>query len=102
MTRHAKLLVTASLLGALIACDGPNEIAGREKDRAEAVVAGQEAPAHGPNERLGEARDQVIESDRKARDAVADALESRGDQIRQDADVAADRLDDEAQAARNN
>lgn len=83
------------------ACDGPKEQAGRERDRREAAAAGQNITGQGSNERLGEAQDRVDRADREARDAAAAALESRGDQLRRQADIEADKLDAQARAVRN-
>lgn len=97
MRRAALAGLILALLGA---CEGPNEKAGREKDRSAAVAAGQNFTGEGPNQRLGEAQDRVETADRNARDAAAAALESRGDQLRGQADIEADRLDKEARAVR--
>ncbi len=83
------------------ACDGPKEQAGRERDRAEAAAAGRNITGQGPNQQLGEAQDRVDRADRKAKDAQAAALESRGDQVRKQADIEADKLDDQARTVRD-
>jgi hypothetical protein len=83
------------------ACDGPNEQAGRERDRADAIAAGQNVTDEGPNERLGEAQDRLETADRKAKDSAADALESRGEQLRKQADIEADKLDAQARVVRD-
>jgi hypothetical protein len=88
------------ILISLGASQGANEKAGREKDQAEALANGQNVSGEGPNQRLGEAQDRVDAADRKAREASASALERRGDQLRGQADVEADRLDKEARAIR--
>lgn len=85
----------------LVACDGPNEKAGRKADRAAAVAIGDNSLAEGPNERLGEAKDRVERADLKANDAAADALERRGEQLRSEAGVAADQLDKRARKLRD-
>lgn len=81
-------------------CDGPNEKAGREADRAEAEAAGHNVTGEGPNERLGEAQDRVEKADARASDAAADALEKQGEQMRTQADLSADRLDEQARSLR--
>jgi hypothetical protein len=91
----------AALILALGACQGPNERAGREKDQADALANGQNVSGEGPNQRLGEAQDRVEAADRKVRDADASALESRGDQLRGNADIEADKLDKQARAVRD-
>jgi hypothetical protein len=85
---------------ALIGCDGPNEQAGREKDKAEATAAGQNYTGTGPNERIGEAEDRAANALRHERDAAADAIEAQGETIQRQADVTADRLSEEAKAIR--
>ncbi len=92
-------MILASL--ALGACQGPNERAGREKDQAEALANGQNVSGDGPNQRQGQAQDQVEAADRRTRNADAAALESRGDQIRGNADSEADKLDKQARAVRD-
>ena len=87
-------------ISALAACNGPNQQAGRERDRADAAAAGINVTGEGPNERLGQAQDRVDSADRKEKDAAARALESRGDQLRKQADVEADKLDEQARAVR--
>lgn len=91
----------AGLLLLLGACEGPNQKAGREKDRADAVATGQNVTSDGPNERLGEAQDRVDSADRKAREAAAAALQSRSAQLRGQADIEADRLDEQARKLRD-
>jgi len=98
---RSRLWTCVLLIPLVCGCDGPNEIAGRQRDRDEAMAVGQNITANGPNERIGEARDRVEEADRKARDAAADAMETRGDQLRKDADVEADRFDARARVMRN-
>lgn len=82
-------------------CDGPNEQAGRAEDRAAAIAAGDNSTTEGPNELAGEARDRVEKAERKAKEAAAEALEARGDQLRSSADIEADKLDAQAQAVRD-
>lgn len=92
--------VTASLALALCSCDGPKEQVGRTEDRADAAASGLNTTDEGPKELSGEAQDRVDEADREARDASADALEARADQLRQAADVQADQLDQKAEEVR--
>jgi hypothetical protein len=96
--------VTQACLGIflvlLAACDGPNEAKGRAEDRAEAAAAGLNLATEGPQERLGEAQDRVERADARARRAGAEALERRGDQLRAEAAMEADRLDEQAKAMR--
>jgi len=99
-TFMSKMGVALGCLAALGACDGPNEKAGRDADRAAAAAAGQNQTHEGPNERLGEARDRVERADTKATDAAADALERQGDAMRTKADLEADRLDEQARRLR--
>lgn len=98
MTRAAILLLAA--LADLAACEGPKEKLGREQDRNAAMASGQETTGEGPNERLGEAQDRADKADAKARDAAAGTLERQGDQLRANADLAADRLDEKAKLVR--
>ena len=82
------------------ACDGPNETAGRDRDRAAAAVNGVEPAGKGANEVAGERLDRAERAAEKVRDAQADALERQADQIRTDADLSADRLEDQAKKTR--
>lgn len=101
ISRTARSIVlTLACLASLSACDGPNEKAGRDADRAAAASAGQNMTDEGPRERLGEARDRVEKADARASDAAADALEKQGDQMRTQADIDADRLDEQARGLR--
>lgn len=88
------------LAAALISCDGPNETAGEEKDKAEAEAAGQNYTGSGPNERIGEAEDRAAAAARRERTSAAEAIEAQGENIQRQADVAADRLTEEARAIR--
>lgn len=94
------VLLALMCVTGLAACDGPNEKAGRDADRAEAQAAGHNVTGEGPNERIGEAQDRVVRADARASDAAADALEKQGDQMRTQADLAADRLDEQARSLR--
>lgn len=98
----AKGAALALALGLSVAgCDGPNEQAGRAEDRAAALAAGQNSTAEGPNELAGEEQDKVERAERNAKDAAADALEARGDQLRSSADIEADKLDAQAKTVRD-
>jgi hypothetical protein len=97
--RRLVSLAIACLCG-LSACEGPNESAGREQDRAIAANSSTPMDGTGPNQRLGEAQDRADRADAKARDAKADALESEADRLRTQGDIAADRLDAQAKTAR--
>ncbi len=99
-TLSGRSVVALACLVTLAACEGRNEKAGREADQAAAVAAGQNATGEGPNERLGEAQDRVDDANAEAADATADALERQGDQLRSEAGLAADRLDEKAKALR--
>lgn len=101
-TIHRAIVLPALLvaLSALAACDGPNEKAGRDADRSAAAAAGLNQSGEGPQERLGEAQDRVERADARANDARADALERQGEKLRSEADLAADRLDEQARALR--
>lgn len=101
----SKLGIRNSALGLALlllagGCDGPNEQAGRAEDRAAALAAGDNSTTEGPSERAGEVQDRVERAERNAKDAAADALEVRGDQLRSSADIEADKLDAQAQAVR--
>jgi hypothetical protein len=98
MTRSAILLLAA--LAVLPGCDGPKEKLGQEQDGNAAAASGQTLTGGGPNERLGEAQDRADKAAAKARDAAADTLERQGDQLRANADLAADRLDEKAKLVR--
>jgi hypothetical protein len=81
-------------------CDGPNERSGREADRAAAAAQGVNMSGEGSNELIGEAQDRAERAARKAVEARADALEDRADQLRREADAEAEKLDQQARAAR--
>lgn len=93
------VLIAAALLG-LSACDGPREDAGEVADNAAGVVSSEDAVQSGPNETLGEARDDAAESANEAREARADALEDAADESRATADQKADALEKQAEQAR--
>jgi hypothetical protein len=92
------LLLAPSLL--LAGCDGPNEKAGREKDKAAAAAAGIPYKGNGPNEELGEAQDRAIDAARDAREATASVLQEQAHTVKVEADVAADRLEQQAEEIR--
>ncbi|MFZ5706422.1 MAG: hypothetical protein ACOY5R_14325 [Pseudomonadota bacterium] len=94
-------ILTLACLASLTACDGPNEKAGRDADRAEAAAMGENVTGEGPRERLGEAQDRVEKADARASDAAAEALEKQGDQLRTQADFEADQLDEQARGLRD-
>lgn len=91
----------ATGLLALSACDGPNEVAGREQDRAAALANNSSQVGEGANEARGEALDRSQDAAAAVREAKADALERQGDQMRTDADIAADKLDQQAKRVRD-
>src|SRR3546814_1010893 len=62
---------------ALTACNGPNQEAGREQDKASATARGEPYSGSGPNERLGEVRDRAAAAEKNVRDAAADALKAQ-------------------------
>src|SRR3546814_1697779 len=59
---------------ALTACNGPNQEADREQDKASATARGEPYSGSGPNERIGEVRDRAAAAEQNVRDAAADAL----------------------------
>lgn len=95
-----RLILVAAALAGLASCDGPNEKAGRKADQAAAAQSGSNYTGEGVNERLGEAKDKVERANAEAADAAADALERRADEIRTQADLAAERLEEQAKAVR--
>lgn len=92
-------ILTACLL-ALAACDGSREDAGEVADNAAGVVPSEDSLQSGPNETLGETRDEAAQSANDAREAQADALEDEAAQPREEADQKADALEDQAERAR--
>src|SRR3546814_15905682 len=58
---------------ALTACNGPNQQAGREQDKASATDRGEPYRGSGPNERIGEVRDRRAAAEQTVRDAAAEA-----------------------------
>src|SRR3546814_18151882 len=63
---------------ALTACNGPNQEAGREQDKASATARGEHYSGSGPNERIGEERDRAAADEQNVWEAAADALKARG------------------------
>lgn len=84
----------------LAACEGANEKAGAERDRAAAAAAGQNYSGDGPNERMGETLDRAERDTARATDAAADAAEAKGREIRSQAEIEADRLSEQARDIR--
>lgn len=101
MNRIFAASALAATLTLVAACDGPNEKAGREADRAAAAAVGQNISGEGPQERLGEAQDKLEDAAADARDAAADAIERQADEVRAKTEVAADTLDERARAVRD-
>lgn len=96
--RH--LLPLLLVPGLLAGCDGPNEKAGKEKDKAAAAAAGVPYRGNGPNEQLGEAQDRAADAATGARRAEAVSLRKQARTVKADADVQADRLEQQARAIR--
>lgn len=92
-------IIAAAML-VLTACDGAREDAGERADNAAGVVSSEDAVESGPNETLGEARDDAAESADEAREARADALEDAADESRATAAEKAEALEREAEKAR--
>ncbi|HEX8384508.1 MAG TPA: hypothetical protein VF592_14180 [Sphingomonas sp.] len=93
-------ILAVAALFALAACDGAREDAGEQADNAAGVVSSEDAVASGPNETLGEVRDDAAESANEAREARADAMEDAADESRAAADQKADTLEEQAEQAR--
>jgi hypothetical protein len=68
------------IIASLGACDGPNKQAGRERDRAEATAGGRMSPAKVRTDGLAKRR--------------------TGSRARRQADIEADKLDEQARAVR--
>jgi hypothetical protein len=92
--------VLIALLG-LAACDGPNEKAGKEQDRAAATAAGVDYKGSGPAERAGEVQDNADNAARDAKEAETKAIDAKARNIQKQADVAAEKLEAEADAVRD-
>ncbi|GLI98809.1 MULTISPECIES: hypothetical protein [unclassified Sphingobium] len=99
-SRLGVVFAIASALG-LGACDGPNETAGQAQDRASALANNSTQVGEGMNEVRGRALDRSLQAAQEVQEAKADALEKQGDQMRVNADIAADRLDAQAKKVRN-
>lgn len=84
----------------LSACEGPNEKAGKARDRA-AATAGSSYAGEGPAERIGKAQDRAAKAASDARNAEANSLRRQADAVRAGADVKADRLEQQAQSVRD-
>src|SRR3546814_11076425 len=80
---------------ALTACNGPNQEAGREQDKASATARGEPYSGSGPNERIGEVRDRAAAAEQNVRDAAADALKAQGRNLERQADINATRRSEE-------
>jgi hypothetical protein len=89
-------LILAGAIG-LAACDGPNEKAGARQDEAAANAAGVDYEGSGPAERSGQVQDRAEAAARQEQDAAADALES----FRRQADVEAEKLEEQARDVRS-
>ena len=101
--RHAAMrraLAAAAVILALAGCDGPNEKAGKDKDKAAAAASGVPHRGDGPNQQLGKAQDRAADAAKDARDARASALRKQAQGIKAQADVEADRLEEQARAIR--
>src|SRR3546814_20832256 len=85
---------------ALTACNGPNQEAGREQDKASATARGEPYSGSGPNERLVEVRDRAAAAEQNVRDAAADALKEQGRNLERQAKINATRPDEKAQIGR--
>lgn len=90
------------LLGAvaLPACGGPQERAGGDQDKAEAAAQGDPYSGSGPNERIGEVQDRAAAAEQNVRDADAEALRARGENLQRQADIDAARLDEKSRSIR--
>jgi hypothetical protein len=93
-------LISALALVGLASCNGPKELAGREQDRASAAKSNVPVSGDGPNQRIGAAQDKADRAQANARAAKAGALESQAENLRTQADVAADHLEDQAKSVR--
>ena len=84
----------------LTACEGPNEKAGKARDKATAAAQGSSYAGEGPAERIGKAQDRAAEAANDARDAEAKSLRKQADAMKAGADVEADRLEQQAKSVR--
>lgn len=96
-----RLIFLAATTLSLVACNGPAEKAGKERDQAAAAASGQAYQGEGPNEKLGEAQDRATKAATDARDAEADELRQQADNIRKEADGRADKLEAQAKQIRD-
>lgn len=90
-----------AVLAALSSCDGPNQKAGKDQDKAAAAAQGQPYTGSGPNERIGEAQDRAVAARQDAKNAAANALKAQGDNIQRQADAEAATLDEKSRALRD-
>jgi hypothetical protein len=93
-------LILAGAIG-LAACDGPNEKAGARQDEAAANAAGVDYEGSGPAERSGQVQDRAEAAARQEKDAAADALEAKAESFRRQADVEAEKLEEQARDVRS-
>ncbi len=63
------LLIFAAA-GTLAACDGPVEDAGEKADNASGVVSSEDTTESGPQETMGEQKDEAREAVEDAKEAV--------------------------------
>lgn len=89
------------LIAMVTACNGPNERAGKEQDKATAAALGQPYSGSGPNQRIGEAKDRAVNAHKEADEAAANALSAKGDEIKRQADVQAASLDEQSREIRD-
>jgi hypothetical protein len=101
-SRLGARLGSLTLLGiiALVGCNGPNQKAGSERDKAAAAAQGEPYKGNGPNERIGQAQDRAADAEQNVRDADADALKAQGKSIKRQADVAAAPFDEKSRSIR--
>jgi hypothetical protein len=74
-------LVSAFSVIGLASCNGPNEIAGREQDRASAANSKVLVSGDGPNQRMGAARDKADRVQANARATNAHVLETQAENL---------------------
>jgi hypothetical protein len=98
MSWHSGVVI---FLAMIVACNGPNETAGKEQDKAAAAALGQAYSGSGPNQRIGEAKDRAVSARKEADEAAAKALSAKGDEIKRQADVEAASLDEQSRAIRD-
>ena len=88
------------LVATIAACNGPNETAGKEQDKATAAALWTPYIGSGPNQRVGEAKDRAVAARNDAKEAAANALRAQGDNIKRQADADAAGLDEQSRAIR--